>query len=99
MDEHIHGLSGMMKQLDKDWSQSKEGRLEITDFRCENITEKSAWVACEMKPIIKIGTKEVELPEMRSTLVLVEKEGQWKIAHTHASWPYAEQKEGDSFPS
>ena len=99
LDEQIYGLEGMLEQLDRDWKQSESIRIKPTGFRYQYLAEDIAWVACEFIPRVKIGSDEVELPELRSTLVLKKIESNWLIAHTHASWPCSEQKEGDSFPN
>jgi len=98
-DEKIQGQGGMLKQLERDWSQSEEGELEILGFRCEVFREQFAWIACEMVPTITISGQKRTFPPLRSTIVVVMDTGRWKIAHTHASWPFDAQKEGESFPS
>lgn len=97
-DEKIEGLDGMLKQLERDWSQSEKAQLEMIDFRFESFDSRFAWVTCDMIPTITISGKKHSFPVLRSTIVAILENRKWKIAHSHASWPYQEQKEGQSFP-
>ena len=99
VDEHISGLDGMLEQLDRDWRQSQKAEVTMTGFRWQKIFEDCAWVACELQPKIEVEGKALSLPEIRCTIVLVRENKKWKMVHSHASWPYSEQAEGESFPA
>lgn len=99
VDEMIHGFDGMVSQLKRDWSQSKSAQLKLLGFRSQQIAPTVAWIACEMEPVITMNNgQKSSLPALRASLVLVKENGSWKIAHSHGSWPYGEQAEGQSFP-
>lgn len=99
VDERIAGLSGMLKQFERDWSQSEKGQLELVDFRCESFEDRFGWLTCEVVPTITIAGKAHKFPVLRCSIVAVKSGDNWRIAHSHASWPYSEQKEGESFPT
>lgn len=97
-DEKIVGLTGMFKQLERDWSQSESAQLELIEFKYQAFAQTFAWIVCEMIPTIIIAKKAQTLPPLRSTIVVCKIDNRWKIVHTHASWPYSDQLEGQSFP-
>ena len=97
-DEMMYGFEGMMQQLSRDWSQSEGAQLKLHGFRAQQVAPTVAWIACELEPVIIISGQKAALPLLRATMVVVKENSGWKIAHSHASWPYSEQAVGQSFP-
>jgi hypothetical protein len=96
-DECYVGLSGFLKCVERDFEQSEGARLKLISVY-PIVHENWAWVAAEFEPTVIIKGIEHKLENLRGTFVLAKENGTWVIEHTHASWPYAEQAEGRSFP-
>lgn len=97
-DERYVGVSGFLEQVRRDFEQSESAKLKILNIYSV-VHEKNAWMAVEIEPSITIDGKAHVLDTLRGTFILVKECGRWVIEHTHGSWPYPKQEEGNSFPS
>lgn len=97
-DEKYVGRSGFLEFLKRDFEQSEGAELTLKSAYV-SLHENSAWVAAEIEPRVKIRGDMLPLPTLRCTFVLTRQEQRWEIVHTHGSWPYPKQAEGDSFPA
>ena len=96
-DEKRQGLAEIQAQAERDWSQSEAGSMEIS-WHLVSAVGSVAWVAADMAFKVTIGGEEMGLPG-RLTAVLEQREGKWLIAQSHFSFPWAQQAQGESFPS
>lgn len=95
-DEVLDGWPAMEAQLKRDWCQSKAGYIELH----KPIRTGNNWASCTWTAHITMPDgKELVWPNMRLSIVVVQEDGQWRIAHTHASVPAVDQPEGQSFPA
>ena len=94
-DEVLDGWPAMEQQLKRDWSQSKAGHIELH----EPIRTGPGWASCTWTAhIVMRDDTKITWSNMRLSIFVVEEDGKWKIAHTHASAPAVDQPEGQSFP-
>ncbi len=97
-DERYIGLSGYLKSLQRDFEQSEGARLKLLSAY-PVVHDSWAWVAAEFEPTVIIKGEAHRLDILRGTLVLAKDNDRWVIEHSHGSWPFAEQAEGQSFPT
>ena len=97
-DERYVGLSNFLHQVQRDFTQSEGATLALLHSYVV-VHDSVAWAAVEIEPTVVQNSIATKLEIMRGTLILSRYEDRWVIEHTHGSWPYALQKEGDSFPS
>jgi ketosteroid isomerase-like protein len=95
-DEKRQGLAEIQAQAERDWSQTEASSVEF-GWHLVSAAGQVAWVATDMAFKASIGGQEMTLPG-RLTAVLEQRDGQWLIAQSHFSFPWAEQAEGESFP-
>ena len=97
-DERYVGISNYIERVQRDFAQSEAADLVLLNSY-KVIHDKFSWAAVEIEPIITIAGEAHKLPVLRGTFVFAHENGKWVIEHCHGSWPYPEQKEGDSFSS
>ena len=95
-DEEAKTKSDIKNMLMRDWSQSRSGKIEITQ-KVEQIIGETAVVMLYGQAHIGIADKVLK-QHIRITSVLRKFEGVWKICHQHWSFPEPTQEEGQSFP-
>jgi hypothetical protein len=96
VDEYMNGPKEIEGQLKKDWSQSDKGEIQIVSF--VPAADNANWAAATCRAIITIQGEEHTFEDFRGTIVAEKEEGEWKIAHMHASFPDYRNSEGGSFP-
>ncbi|KTD44509.1 nuclear transport factor 2 family protein [Legionella quateirensis] len=96
IDEYRVGLTEIQEQLERDWSQSEQGRIEIVSFIPGY--NDLLWAAALCKAHILIDGTEHVFEQLRGSIVLSDEHGTWKIAHMHASFPDYRNAENNSFP-
>jgi len=84
-DEQRFGRAAIRQQAERDWSQTEAIALE-TGSLAVSATGGVAWAFVDGAFRMRAGGGEQVLPA-RITYVLVEREGDWKIAHAHFSTP------------
>lgn len=96
-DENLLAWSAMEMQLKRDYKQSKAAKLvPVTIYTGASGTWASG--VCNAY-ITGHDNKMMEWKGLRFSIVVEkDKDGQWKIAHTHCSAPACDQPEGQSFP-
>lgn len=97
-DERYIGKQGFLDFLLRDFEQSSDCQLKIISQYLA-VHPHSDWVALEVQPTVTIHRHAHTLEILRVSLVLLKTEHSWFIEHTHGSWPYPDQKEGQSFPN
>ncbi len=96
-DERYVGRSRMLNLVQRDFEQSEAAKLELKDSYVV-VHGACAWLAAEIQPTITINKKAHQLANLRASLFLIKEQNGWRIEHMHGSWPFAQQKEGASFP-
>lgn len=96
LDEHRVGLKQAEEQLQRDWSQSEAGEIEVVAF--VPTSADALWTAAECKAKVRIDGVDHVFDHFRGTLVIEKEDGAWKIAHMHASFPDFRNGAGGSFP-
>lgn len=96
LDEYRVGLAQIKEQLERDWSQSEQGEIEIISYTPDN--NNSLWIAALCTAKVTIDGKQHIFEHLRGTIILEHENGSWKIAHMHASFPDFRNAENGSFP-
>ena len=96
-DEKRQGRAEIQAQAERDWAQSEAASMDI-GWHLVSAAGPVAWVAADVAFNVTVGGQEMSLPG-RLTAVLEQRDGRWLIAQSHFSFPWAEQAEGDSFPT
>ncbi|WP_419419934.1 nuclear transport factor 2 family protein [Legionella sp. D16C41] len=96
IDEYRVGLKEIEEQLQRDWSQSDESRIEIVRFIVS--PDDALWAAAICNAHLKIAGQDYVFDHLRGTIIIEQDEGNWKIAHMHASFPDYRNAENNSFP-
>ncbi|MDD4127485.1 MAG: nuclear transport factor 2 family protein [Methanomicrobium sp.] len=96
-DEIINGIEGFTRQIKRDMNQATIISVEFTDtkiFGEGNI----AWATSGSTLVFTTDGKTNQTINGRSTMVLRNSKGSWRIEQLHFSLPYSEQSLGQSFP-
>lgn len=96
LDEYRVGLTQIKEQLERDWSQSEQGEIEIISYTPDS--NDSLWTAALCTAKVTIDGKQHMFEHLRGTIILENENGNWKIAHMHASFPDFRNAENGSFP-
>ncbi|TAL64502.1 MAG: hypothetical protein EPN84_03300 [Legionella sp.] len=96
IDEYRVGLAQIEAQLQRDWQQSDHGQIKVGAFIPTK--EDEPWTAAINTAKLVIAGEEYEFEQLRGTITIAQEEGQWKIAHMHASFPDYRNSENSSFP-
>ena len=96
-DERRIGPDEMRLQAARDWEQSEASRFTL-DWRLISAAGSVAWVAATGTAHVRVAGQDMDSP-IRMTCVLERRERGWLIAHLHASVPFGEQGEGQSWPT
>jgi len=97
IDEYRKGISEIETQLKRDWSQSEKGEIKLASEIISS-PEDPSWAAAVYNATIYINGEPHTFDHLRATIAIAQEQGEWKIAHMHASFPDAQQPEGNSFP-
>lgn len=97
LDEYRVGLEQIEAQLQRDWSQSDAGAIEIISFI--PTSNEALWAAAVCKAKVTIAGQEYVFEHFRGTIIVEKENGNWKIAHMHASFPDYRNGDGNSFPT
>jgi len=96
LDECRSGLKEAEIQFKRDWSQSEKAAIEVLSFVPTD--QNALWAAALCKARLRINGQDHVVENLRGTLVIEKEDGQWKIAHMHASFPDERNSENSSFP-
>ena len=96
-DEKRVGLKAIQAQAERDWAQADEISVAL-DWTSVSAADGVAWAAVDGAFLGSVGGYAMRLP-LRSTFVLVKRDGRWLIAHAHMSAPADGQAEGESYPA
>lgn len=93
-DERCVGPIAIWDQIRREWDQIETARLRF-GWRSVSLMGQVAWLATDCYAYIESGYRKAELP-LRITAVMLEHEGQWKIAQLHYSSPVRPEEEVDT---
>ena len=96
-DERRVGLAQVREQVERDWRQSDATSIEYSWMQI-SACGQVAWVASEVTFSATIEGETDQFPG-RLTVVLEQRDGEWKIALWHFAIPPADQAAGNSFPA
>lgn len=96
-DERRVGLAEIRAQAERDWAQTEASAIEF-GWRSVSVAGSVACVATEATFKVKAGGQEMGIPA-RMTATLEKRGEKWLVLQSHYSIPWAEQTEGESFPS
>ena len=97
VDEIRFGLAEVRAQVERDMSQADELTLGIGNLSTK-VFGDAAFAYADVTFAGSVGEESFELAA-RLTTGLVRTEDGWRIAQFHASVPFGEQAEGESFPT
>lgn len=96
-DEKRIGLAEIRAQAERDWAQTEASSLQF-GWHSVSAAGSVACVATDATFNIKAGGQEMAIPA-RMTAVLEKRGEKWLVLQAHYSLPWAEQAQGESFPS
>ena len=96
-DEKCIGLAEIKAELDRAFAQSEQSLIKIGWYSVSS-AGSVAWGAADAVIQAKVSGQEISFP-VRLTTVLEQRSGRWLIVQSHASLPFAGQKEGESWPT
>ena len=95
-DEKRIGQAEIKTQLQRDFSQSESGEIQIISFL--PTPEQALWTTAICNTTITINSTSHVFENLRCTIMIAEENQYFKIAHMHASFPDIRSPQGSSFP-
>lgn len=96
-DERRVGQDELRLQATRDWEQSEASSFTL-DWRLISAAGSVAWATATGSAHVRVAGQDMDAP-IRMTCVLERRERGWLIAHLHASVPFGQQEEGQSWPT
>lgn len=94
-DEWRVGPAEVRANMERDFAQADSLAARYGDLSVSG-REDVAWAACPVSIRVRGGDEEVAF-DIRLTLVIEQRDGQWRIAQFHGSLPAAEREEGSAW--
>jgi uncharacterized protein (TIGR02246 family) len=94
-DEWRIGPAEVRANMERDFAQADSLAARYGDLSVSGLGDV-AWAACPVSIRVRAGEEEVAF-DIRLTLVIEQRDGQWRIAQFHASLPAAEREEGSAW--
>lgn len=95
-DEFRQGLHAIEEQHQRDWQQSEHSSIRVIKYH--NALSNGNWVVADFAVDLQINGQHHHFEDLRGTIITVQTEKGWKIAHMHASFPDYRNPNENSFP-